>query len=338
MCLLAFAPARAQEDQRLDVPPRWLQRPSERGVLAVWPRDAWEKGLGGRAILRCRISLRGTLTDCSVAREQPEGAGFGAAALALTPQFLLKPGLRDGQPVESIVGIPIEFKAPDLPAGSHIPGAGTIGNEVSLANVVWKEAPTYDDIVAAYPAVARKSGLKGRVALDCEFKSNGRLGNCHAIQEEPEAQGFADAAKKVTSRFVGPDVLPTGESTKGMSTQIAFVFDPDMLDAEKRVVGRPLWAKLPTGAEVAAGYPAAAAKAGVRSARVLLGCDIVAHGRLSQCAVESEEPPGYGFAASALALIASFQVKTWTDEGLPMIGARIRVPIRFQLPEKPPAP
>jgi TonB family protein len=129
--------------------------------------------------------------------------------------------------------------------------------------------------------------------------------------------------------------LPNGDSTKGVATQITFVFDQTMLDPERRVVGKPSWARLPTGGEVAAGYPSAAAKAGVRSARVLIRCEVAHQGRLSQCAVQSEEPAGYGFATSALTLAGSFQVKPWTDEGLPMVGAQIRVPIRFQLPDAP---
>ena len=338
LCLLTAGAAWAEGDEKPDVRANWLQRPSERDIMAVWPREAWAKGVGGRVTLKCRVSLRGTLTDCTVAAEEPEGSGFGEAALALVPQFLLKPGLRDGKPVESDIGIPIRFATPDLPTGTYIPGAGTVGGKTSLSNIVWLEAPAYDEVVAAYPRKAREKRQDGRVALNCQFKADGRLGYCQTIQEEPSGYGLAAAAKTLTPRFLGPDQLPNGDSTKGMVAQIAFVFDSDMLDADKRVVGKPSWAKLPTGAEVVAGYPVAAAKAGVRGARVVVGCTVAAQGRLGTCAVESEDPTGYGFGVSALTLAGSFQVKPWSDEGLPMIGAKLRVPIRFQLPDAPPAP
>ncbi|MDO9429719.1 MAG: energy transducer TonB, partial [Phenylobacterium sp.] len=236
LCLLSPLPAQAEE--HFDVRPDWLKRPNGEDVLAVWPREAWEKGLGGRASIRCRITLQGALADCSVLSEEPAGAGFGVAAIALSPQFLLKPGIRDGKAVESTLKIPIIFKAPDLPMGSYIPGAGTIGNSVALTKVPWMDAPTYDEVVAAYPKKARERGLSGRATLDCEFKADGRLENCNAIQEEPKSQGFAAAAKAIAPRFLGPQVLPNGASTKGVATQITFVFDSNMLDPVKRVVGK----------------------------------------------------------------------------------------------------
>jgi len=335
-CLLLSAPVRAEEEERFDVRPDWLKRPNGDDVMAVWPKAAWEKGQGGRAVIVCRISLRGVLTNCSVDSEEPAGAGFGMAAIALAPQFLLKPGIRDGKPVESSLRLPIIFSTPGTSTGSHIPGAGNMG-KLSLSNVIWRSAPTYDQVVAAYPEKAREKSVSGRATLNCKFTAGGRLGGCDTIQEEPKGQGFAAAAKAVMPHFLGPDVLPNGASTKGAVTQITFVFDEAMLDPEKRVVGKPSWARLPTGGEVAAGYPSAAVKAGVRSARVLIRCEVGRQGHLSQCAVQSEEPAGYGFATSALTLAPSFQVKPWSDEGLPMVGAQIRVPIRFQLPDEAPA-
>lgn len=333
LCLLASSAEAKDEAEHFDVRPTWLKRPSGEDVLAVWPSPAWAKGLGGRAVISCRVTLQGALANCSVLSEDPAGAGFGLAAIALSPQFLLKPGIRDGKPVESTATIPIVFQPPGIATGTHIPGAGTLGYSTTLTNVNWIAAPTYDEVVAAYPEKARLKGLGGRATLDCEFRPGGGLGDCNMIQEEPKGQGFATAAKVLAQRFVGPETLPNGASTKGVSTQITFVFDSDMLDPAKRVVGKASWAKLPSGGDVAAGYPVAAAKAGVRSARVVMLCEIGEQGRLAGCSADSEEPGGHGFAASAIAMSPLFQVKPWSDEGLPMIGGKIRVPIRFQLPE-----
>lgn len=333
LCLLASSAEAKDEAEHFDVRPTWLKRPSGEDVLAVWPSPAWAKGLGGRAVISCRVTLQGALANCSVLSEDPAGAGFGLAAIALSPQFLLKPGIRDGKPVESTATIPIVFQPPGIATGTHIPGAGTLGYSTTLTHVNWIAAPTYDEVVAAYPEKARLKGLGGRATLDCEFRPGGGLGDCNMIQEQPKGQGFATAAKVLAERFVGPETLSNGASTKGVSTQIAFVFDSDMLDPAKRVVGKASWAKLPSGGDVAAGYPVAAAKAGVRSARVVMLCEIGEQGRLAGCSADSEEPGGHGFAASAIAMSPLFQVKPWSDEGLPMIGGKIRVPIRFQIPE-----
>ncbi len=334
LCFLSPLSAQAADEaEQFDVRPTWLKRPDSQDVLAVWPGPAWVKGIGGRAVIKCRVTLQGALADCTVLSEEPAGAGFGVAAIALGPQFLLKPGIRDGKPVESAVKIPITFQTPDLPMGSHIPGAGSLGLRMSLTNVNWTVAPTYDEVVAAYPKKARENALSGRATIDCEFKAGGVLGECNLLQEEPKGQGFASAAKALARSFVGPEVLPNGLSTKGAATQITFVFDSNMLDPAKRVVGKASWAKLPSGGDVVAGYPVAAAKAGVRNARVLMHCDIGPQGRLTGCTVQSEDPAGHGFAASALAMSPLFQVKPWSEEGLPMVGGKIRVPVRFQLPE-----
>ena len=46
-----------------------------------------------------------------------------------------------------------------------------------------------------------------------------------------------------------------------------------------------------------------------------------------------EQPAGLGFGAAAVALSSAFQVTAWTAEGLPTIGGKIRVPIRYEAPE-----
>jgi hypothetical protein len=46
--------------------------------------------------------------------------------------------------------------------------------------------------------------------------------------------------------------------------------------------------------------------------------------------VNRQSPPDVGFNKAALALSAIFQVTVWTDEGLPTVGGRITVPIRYE--------
>jgi hypothetical protein len=38
-----------------------------------------------------------------------------------------------------------------------------------------------------------------------------------------------------------------------------------------------------------------------------------------------------GFGAAALSLAPKFQVNPWSAEGLPVVGGRIRVPMRYTL-------
>ncbi len=61
-----------------DTDPSWRRRPTPRDLLAVWPRAAMEKGVGGKATISCKVSLQGALYDCIVeARRRPALASAG---------------------------------------------------------------------------------------------------------------------------------------------------------------------------------------------------------------------------------------------------------------------
>lgn len=194
--------------------------------MTVWPRDAFKRGYGGKAMIACQVSVQGGLRECSVESESPAGAGFGSAAIALTPQFVMKPATRDGQPVVSAVRIPVIFPTPEVPTGTLLRGAGFYTNmaDVSLSDVQWTTAPTYAEVAAAYLGKAREKQVGGRATLSCSFKAGGRIGSCDAVAEEPKGHGFAAAAKSLTKSFTGPAALADGRSTLGMAAQIPFTF------------------------------------------------------------------------------------------------------------------
>src|SRR5690348_14301195 len=84
-----------------DRQPDWVKTPSARDLAAVWPAAALKEGEGGKAIIACIVTVQGTLRACRVESEDPPGKGFGGAAIALSSQFLMKPALKGGQPVEA---------------------------------------------------------------------------------------------------------------------------------------------------------------------------------------------------------------------------------------------
>jgi len=332
---LALALAIAYPAAAAETAVDWLKGPTPEDLMTVWPREALKKGYGGRAVIACQVSLQGALRECSVESESPAGAGFGSAAIALTPQFVMKPATRDGRPVVGAVRIPVIFPTPEISTGTLLRGVGVYTSMagVNLSDVLWSTAPTYAEVAAAYPEKAREKQIGGRATLSCSFKVGGRLGSCDTVAEEPKGRGFASAGRSLAKSFVGPSTLADGRSTVGMETQIPFTFAVEMLAPDKRVMGKPQWRAMPTGAEFAKAYPAAATKAGVQGARVVMLCQVGAEGRLTGCSVESEDPKGFGFDQAALGLAGSFQLKIWTPEGLPAIGGTIRLPIRYQAPQ-----
>jgi TonB family protein len=93
--------------------PDWVRRPVPADVMAAYPPDALRNGLQGGAVIACEVSATGLLEKCQVTREEPEGAGFGQAALAMSGAFQMKPATRDGQAVAGgQVRIPVRFLIP----------------------------------------------------------------------------------------------------------------------------------------------------------------------------------------------------------------------------------
>lgn len=95
---------------------------------------------------------------------------------------------------------------------------------------------------------------------------------------------------------------------------------------------RAVWAKRPSGAQLAAVYPATAQRRNV-SGTVSMSCVIQPDLSLS-CTVARENPPGFGFGAAALRVAQSYRAAPNLADGRPAPGARITVPITFRAAEE----
>lgn len=128
----------------------------------------------------------------------------------------------------------------------------------------------------------------------------------------PKPTEFADPGK--------PAVLPDP------------VFDPPA-DPEpiRHVIRNPNWLSRPTGDELADAYPQRALLAG-KSGVVSLACTVLATGALADCSVAEETPAGWGFGKAALGLTRRFRLSPRLEDGSPVGGALIRIPIRFSAP------
>jgi hypothetical protein len=307
-----------------DNPANWLRKPSERDLLVVWPKKAWAAGRSGAATIACLVSIQGAVYGCIVVSETPAGENFGSAAIALTPQFLMKPATLRGTPVISLARIPVNFT---MPAGAH-PDTDSRSRQMVQAVMAWPEAPTYSEVAAAYPKKAREKNLGGRATLDCSFTKQGRLFFCSTVAEEPRGQGFADAAKLLAKRFRAFPTTSTGEPLTGAGVQLPVVFDPAMLTDAKPIVGKPQWAGLPSAEDTRSAF--SRVESGHGTVRVMLTCVVQQGGGVSNCKVEREEPAGIGVGQAALALAPRFRLSTWTAEGLPTVGGTIHIPLRYE--------
>ncbi len=311
----------AAEWYPMDTPPDWRKRPTANDILSVFPAEAFRRGQGGSATITCIATPQGTLQDCLTISESPAGAGFGAAAIALTPQFTLKPALYKGQAVPSAVAIPIRF----VTEGSGEPEGG---RKIMPADVSWAEAPSYADVALAYPKKARAERRSGRATLACELTEEGRLRRCFTISSAPDGFGFDTAAKTLAKQFRFQVSTPEdAKATRDVSVHLPFTFDPVMLDAGAPLVGKPRWARLPTEGQIATAFGALKITG---TARVTLSCTVQRGGLVGDCSVASEQPAGAGMGPAALALTPTFRISTWSAEGLPVVGGQLRIPLRYE--------
>jgi protein TonB len=91
--------------------PDWLRKPNADEMGQYYPPRAMDLGKEGQASIKCSVTAKGTVENCMVVSETPDGLGFGAAAMRLSKLFKMKPQTRDGQSVDGAeVTIPIAFK------------------------------------------------------------------------------------------------------------------------------------------------------------------------------------------------------------------------------------
>jgi TonB family protein len=300
--------------------PDWIEKPTQEEMWRVVPTEAARKGVPGEAFVECRVNVEGGLHACKVFHEAPLGMGFGEAALAMTPVFRMRPLTRDGKPYpDGIVRIPVRWKieGPMPQTGASI-----------LRAPRWWKAPDFDQLIANYPAQARRAGVPGRVTLMCDYSKTGGLSACEVHEEAPKRMGFGAAARKLSPSFQGPSLSPELQRRE-IKAMVNVTFPTSALAGERRV-GKPTWRQLPTVADVAKVYPEAARKAGIAGS-ALVKCRVVADGALEGCQPVRETPDGQGFGAAAASLAQLARMSVWSDEGLPTAGGDITIPFRFEL-------
>lgn len=311
----------------LDSAPDWVKRPTASQLNAAWPVKAMQAGIGGLAIIGCKVTISGALEQCIVIQEKPADVGFGAAALLLAPAFQMKPAMKDGKPVASKVSVPISFNNPNGSVRSNPMPAIRV-----LTKPPFDRAPSYADVVGAWPAGGPESAADGKAAMRCRLRVTGLIDDCDfTFVSSPR---FERPARELAKKFhvtVGPEI--TSKDISGVYVAVPIQFVSPARANPTRSVTHAVWVSGP----VAGAYPTEADKQGIKSGRGTVACTVGANGGLTDCQVVSEAPEKLGFGPAAVEMASTMKMGVWGDDGLPTAGASVRLPLQINQPEPEPA-
>jgi len=107
---------------------------------------------------------------------------------------------------------------------------------------------------------------------------------------------------------------------------------PEPVAPAPAMIRSPAWLSRPTAAQLDRLYPDRAADRGL-SGMVNLECRVTAQGTMSACVVLNETPLKLGFGEAALASTKYFRMSPLTVDGAPIEGAKVRIPMGFNIGE-----
>ena len=329
---LAFGVPSARAEQDVDKAPNWKRAPSQQDFLTVFPTAAMEAGKGGKVVLLCRITVTGAPTGCSVVSETPPGLGFGQAALAMIPQMLFNPAIKNGEPVEfSELKIPLSFVAPEASTGSRIKGGvDSTSTFKILSRVPWTATPSLADVWSAYPPEARSQKRNGRITLECIIQRDGALGSCSSQNLDADSSDFLPGAKALAKKFRAPVAFDEGGSTAGVHVLVPFDFRWDQPPVPTFSTKLP-WVAIPSGESFEAELAPVLNNAGVRSIQVRAECSVGPDARLKDCAVMGSTPEVANLQPAIDRLAPGFILPRWTEAGATYSGGKVVLPLRYSL-------
>jgi TonB family protein len=215
-CWALYAVASAQSPPTPITQPVWITAPSQ-GAL---PYPLTSREYRSAVELTCQVST-GRLSDCApTATDTAENflvAARAAAAAANLAELDAEGRSTNGRTITLTVrfpplGIPVAIDPPRAPPITSM-----------LTTVSWLERPTAADFARYYPPEAARRGIDGRVVLDCIVSGVGRL-SCTVISQDPESEGFGDAALRLSRHFRMAPQTQDGRPTAGGRTRVPIAF------------------------------------------------------------------------------------------------------------------
>ncbi len=143
----------------------WAATPTIADMAAAFPKAAMGRSAYGHVVIRCHVLHDIALDLCEIISEQPEGLGFGRAALGLAKLFRIDPDLPlPGKFKDLYVQLPFDFRDQSHPAPP-----------TEIFDAIWNKGPDPDMAGKLFPPDAAKAGLKTGVGVvACDVAHSGR--------------------------------------------------------------------------------------------------------------------------------------------------------------------
>jgi TonB family protein len=172
--------------------PIWLTAANFDDLARAYP--ARGGGIEGYAAAHCQVVRSGTaagsLKDCQIIKESPDGHDFGKAVLSLAGRFHLAPSVAAQAPNRNEVWVDIPIRLPPPTARSE----RTVMAPVWILGVDPRATPK------VFPPEAVAGGLTtGRGIARCTVGPDGVTADCTPEAGEPDGLGFSEAAAKLAT-------------------------------------------------------------------------------------------------------------------------------------------
>jgi len=311
----------AEDPELMIAKPEWLRRPTGDEITGQFPSQALDRSISGRAEMLCTVRIDTSLEACDLTSEWPYGMGFGQAAVRMFVKGgRVRPRTVEGKPVgNGRIRISVRFINP-TPSARYV-----------IMSPIWDAAPDFEAMEAAWP-MESSTISPATVVLRCSLAASGRLRDCSIGADS--SGGVLRSRAKTLAQEQFRMRMTTEEAQKYVNSDVIVpltFLDPASSGGQKRTVNAPQWITSINPEKILSVFPAQAAEAGVTAGRGTADCLVAPDGKLSDCKVGRESPAGMGFGASAVAIAGLMQMNPWSTDGRPVAGARIRLPIDFNL-------
>lgn len=369
-CLLLAAAPATGAPKAVVTNPDWLSRPSGEDMGEHYPALAARLEIEGRAVVACTVNADGLLVGCTSTFEEPADLGFGAAALAMTPLFKMRPQTLNGKPVDGgEVRIPIRFNPPPDEGGPppEVGSPESLRQALRLVDATPTVEKSIEPMAALDPdtalgvtAATREAAAEAlrtasrahrdelRNALARAFASVFSDGEMAALADFAEgpgkrmqnnsaataAQGQVQLAYMRNRRAAAHDAFCAKQACAAPA-ELERVWRPT--DPRDTRLDNPQWAAQPSAEDVLQAEADLAEAIGVNGV-VRLTCKVAKGGGLEACAVDEQAPGGLGFGEAALALTGQYRLSP--IQMASSLGRKVTVRVGFPSPElgDPPTP